>query len=1160
MTSDDDPATVESLNIVRAPGFETGGFEIGGCCPGINLVHGPNGAGKTTTADSIMRVLWPNGASNGEQLVGQFSLNGETWRVDVTNGQAEYQRNGQEATAPNLPPADQRDRYRLSLHDLLQRETRNESFAETIERESAGGYDLAAAHDELGYHDSPITRRKGVYQDAETAVENWRENRNTGKGLEEERSRLTKLRNELGEAKEARKEEEALNQAITYCEARSEYETAKETVGEFPDVLEQVDGDELEQVEELDEAIEQWEDDKQAAENDKAEAEATLEETALPEDGIADGVIARLKKVRDRAEECESRAAEVEEELEGSKAARESAREEIPLDLDQETLADLDPGSWKHISEFARTAEKVQAERERRETIDRWADPDELSTGDSSTLERGSKALEEWLMAESGTIDAGGSEAAFRMGAVSAAIVSGAGIALGVLVNPLLFSVVLIGIALFVYGYQQRGNEASSGDNRAPHRDTFEQTGLEAPASWTEDDVRDRLVELYDALAAHKVIEERQQQRNTLIADQDLDSSEEALAEKREELRTEIGVAPETTDIELAVIVRRVLDWQEAHDEVVGLQRELEEVRKNLDDAHGTLRDELAEYGYDDVEDSATATEKIRALEQRQSDHENATRKLADARQTIRNATEKLTELRDERTEIFTTLNLEPGDRDGLASLCEQVDEYEAATKEVDRTEAVVEQEQQKLEALPSYDPALKNKELAELNQELRQANETADQYEELQEQISDIEAKIRDAKSKSTAEKARKNKKRALAALEEQLDEDYSALVGDVLVEQVQEDTIEASRPAVFQRANELLATITHGRYELTLAEGEQTFRAFDTAKQKGFALDELSSGTRVQVLLAVRLAFVEQQEQGARLPIVLDETLANTDDLRADVIIQSLIDLAKEGRQIFYFTAQGDELAKWRAALEEESDVEWTTIDLSEVRDLNDSVQAPKFDDVESLSPDPSSPDGHDHESYGDVLGVDSFNPYDGAGTAHLWYVVEDVEVLYDLLKLGVERVGQLRSLLERGREDFVPADAETLREIRQNTAALEEFTQAWQIGRGDPVDRSVLEASSGVSDTFIDRVSELAEELGGDAAQLVKALYDGEVDHFQRNKAEELEEYLRTNGYLVSRESLEDDAIRLRMVERLVDAGVGREDAAERATELLARVAQE
>ena len=42
---------------------------------------------------------------------------------------------------------------------------------------------------------------------------------------------------------------------------------------------------------------------------------------------------------------------------------------------------------------------------------------------------------------------------------------------------------------------------------------------------------------------------------------QDLDSKKEALTEQREALREEVGAAPETTDIELAVIVRRVLDW-----------------------------------------------------------------------------------------------------------------------------------------------------------------------------------------------------------------------------------------------------------------------------------------------------------------------------------------------------------------------------------------------------------------------------------------------------------------------------------------------------------------------------------------------------------------------------------------------------------------------
>ncbi|QSG02868.1 ATP-binding protein [Natranaeroarchaeum sulfidigenes] len=1159
MTAENEPVTVEQLDIVRAPGFETGGFEIDGCCPGINLVHGPNGAGKTTTANSIMRVLWPDVVSNGEKLVGQLSLNGEQWRVDVSNTRAEYQRNGQEASAPNLPPVDQRDRYLLSLHDLLQRDTRNESFAETIERESAGGYDLSAAHDELGYGESPITRRKGVYQDAQDAVETWRDERTDAKGLEEERSRLTKLRSELEEAKQARDQKEVLAQAITYREAKSDHQDAKEELGEFPGVLEQVGGDELSQVEELDEQIDEWEIEKQESEAKQEDAEATLEATALPEDGVSEGVIARLKRRRDTLEEAESRKDEVEEALEGAKAERQSAREGIPLEIDHDALVDLQPGTWKDVSEFARTAEQVQAERQRRETIEQWADTEEPPEADLRSLERGSKALEEWLMAGQNVEVASGGEAAFRIGAVSAGVVSLAGVALGVLVNPLLFSVVLVGVALFVYGYRQQGDTETSGSGREPHRESFKQTGVESPASWTENEVRDRLVEIYDEIAEHKVVEERQQKRDALVAEQDIDSKQEALAAKREDLREEIGAAPETTDIELAVIVRRVLDWQEVNDEVVRLEAELDRVQENLEEGRETIQSELGEYGSDEVNDSATATERIRELERRQSDYETATRELTDAKETIEKATGKLTKLQDEQEEIFTTLDLDPGDRDALEALCEQVEEYGDAKSEVEQTAAIVEQEEEELETLPAFKPELKEEELPALKQELRQAKETAERYDSIQEQISGIEAKIKEAKSGSEVEEAITEKERALTALGEQLDDDYSAMVGDVLVEHIQEKTVEASRPSVFQRANELLATITHGRYELMLAEGEQTFRAYDTAKQKGFALEKLSSGTRVQVLLAVRLAFVEQQEQGAKLPILLDETLANTDDLRAEVIIESLIELAKEGRQIFYFTAQGDEVAKWRVALEETSDVEWTTIDLAEVQDLSESVQVPTVDSIESLTPSPAEPDADDHESYGDVLGVEPFNPYDGAGTAHLWYVVEDIEVLYDLLELGIERVGQLQNLLERDRSGFVPAEPKTLDEVQQNIAALEEFAQAWQIGRGDPVDRSVLEVADGVSDTYIERVSELAEELGGDAEQLVEALYSGDVDRFRRNKAEELEDYLQAHGYIVSREPLADDDIRIRMIERLVEAGVDRDDAAGRAAELLERVTE-
>lgn len=1157
MTSEADPVTIEELDIVRVPGFETGGFDVEDFSPGINLVYGPNGAGKTTTADSIVRVLWPDAASGEEQLVGRLSLNGDQWRVDVLNGHAEYQRDGQEATAPNLPSADQRDRYRLSLHDLLQQETRNESFAETIKRESAGGYDLSAAHDELDYKDSPITRRKGVYQNAKKAVDTWRDERGDAKGLEEERSRLTKLRDELEKASKARNEKKVLDQAITYRKAKSKYEDAKEELDEFPDVLERVDGDEIQRVEELDADIKEWENQKKEAVEKKQDAKEDLEETALPNDGISEGVIARLRKRRDSLEEHESREKELEEELKAAKTERQSAREDIPLDFEQGELVDLDPGTWADVSEFARKAEEVQAERQRRETIDQWVGSEAEPEANLRTLERGSKALEEWLMAGPEAELTATGEAAFRVGAVSAAVVSLTGLALGIFVNPLLFGVVLVGVALLAYGYYHREDAEMSGGERELHRESFEQTELASPTSWTEDDVRDRLVEIYDELAEQKVVEERQKQRDTVVAEQDLDSKEETLEEKREELHDKIGVAPETTDIELAVIVRRVLDWQDAHDEVVRLQAELDQVQEHLEEGLNTLQDELGEYGYSDVEDSATATQRIRELERRQSDYEKAMRNLADANETIDRATEKLTELRDKRKEIFTALGLELGDRDALESLCERVDAYKDAKNKIERTEAVVEREQEELETLPEFDSELKEKELSELRQGLRRAEKTADRYEDLQEQITEIEAKIREAKSGTTVEDALTKKERALDALEGQLDEDYSAMVGDVLVEHVQDETIEASRPEVFQRANELLATITHGRYKLDLADGEQTFRAYDTAKQKGFALDELSSGTRVQVLLAVRLAFVEQQEQGTQLPIILDETLANTDDLRAEVIIEAMIELAKEGRQIFYFTAQGDEVAKWRTALEETSSVKWEMIDLAEVRKLDGAIQIPEFDEIESLEPDPPEPDGHNHKSYGEALDVESFNPYKGAGTAHLWYVVEDIEVLYELLKLGIERWGQLQNLLDRGREGFVPGDLETLDEIQQNAAALEEFAQAWHIGRGDPVDRSVLEASGAVSETFIDRVAELAEELGGDAEQLVEALYAGEVNRFRSNKAEELEDYLRANGHLVSREPLKDDEIRIRMIERLVELDVSREEAVDKTNNLLARV---
>ena len=99
-----------------------------------------------------------------------------------------------------------------------------------------------------------------------------------------------------------------------------------------------------------------------------------------------------------------------------------------------------------------------------------------------------------------------------------------------------------------------------------------------------------------------------------------------------------------------------------------------------------------------------------------------------------------------------------------------------------------------------------------------------------------------------------------------------------------IQQETRDASLPIVFHRARELFGIITRGRYDLQLDEGPPpAFTAQDTATGALLHLDQLSSGTRVQLLMAIRLAFVENVEAGPRLPVLFDETLGNSDELRA-------------------------------------------------------------------------------------------------------------------------------------------------------------------------------------------------------------------------------------------------------------------------------------
>ena len=119
-----------------------------------------------------------------------------------------------------------------------------------------------------------------------------------------------------------------------------------------------------------------------------------------------------------------------------------------------------------------------------------------------------------------------------------------------------------------------------------------------------------------------------------------------------------------------------------------------------------------------------------------------------------------------------------------------------------------------------------------------------------------------------------------------------------------------EQHQPELLRRAGEYLATITDQRYSRLLladTDGEISFKlSHDESAHPVPVTAPLSTGTREQVYLALRLAAVDQLDgEGERLPLFLDETLVNWDPARRDRALALLASVAQD-RQVFVFTCQ--------------------------------------------------------------------------------------------------------------------------------------------------------------------------------------------------------------------------------------------------------------
>jgi hypothetical protein len=484
------------------------------------------------------------------------------------------------------------------------------------------------------------------------------------------------------------------------------------------------------------------------------------------------------------------------------------------------------------------------------------------------------------------------------------------------------------------------------------------------------------------------------------------------------------------------------------------------------------------------------------------------------------------------KREVFEKLGLAEDDDATLSNRLDRMTEYRELEKRLTELRA---RESGLVSRLADV-PELRDLDREALEAQAQELTRQAQGKDELTDRIAEIRARVDAAQRKRDLEEALASRDQARDELGRCGDQAVEAAAGQFLVESLRGEQQSEHQPAVLQRAGDWFGRFTRGRYDLRVSGGASEsgeFRAIDNTHQRGLGLEELSGGTRMQLLLAVRLAFAAEAEKDLKLPLVLDEALSTTDPVRFRAVIECLTVLMGQGRQVFYLTCQPGDAAAWEQVVGDQGLGDAKVFDLARVRALQQPA-GQLLSRSAAMAETIPAPAGRSLDQYAADLGVPAFDAGQGVAGLHVAHVVDDAESLHRLLQAGIERYGQLEALISRRRVDaYLPAEAQARALARGSVIGA--VCEAWKIGRGRPVTREALE-EAGVSERFIDRVADLARELEGDAQRLVAALEAREDDRakgFRSAALSEVCENLEAEGYLDSRQPLASEAALTRVL---------------------------
>ncbi len=1136
------------LVIDRLPGIDRP-FEVEPAGQGIQVIFGPNGIGKSSICRAVAGLYWDKfGSSRQTQTSCVLERDGGIWRGEREGSTVRWSHGDDSNAAPGFPASHNYRCFFLRLRDLIDpsRKGTNEIAAE-IRRQMAGGFDLQEVRSDL-FPRVKHRRKRGTRDRYNRALLAVHEAEGKQGDLQRRADLLDELRSRRERAQNADRRRPNVVRAIDLARRRDELARVKADLLALPEALAGLNGKEGEEVERLGDELNTIEQRALELERKSSDARRRQQDSGLASP-LDEADLAAWSAEADELGRDEHGHNAAQTELESVRKELIAALHVIGGDLVDNARLTLPDHA--DLFGFLRAGHEHQSRVRSIETqlkLLSGTGPAEEDQ-DADRLRNGIDALRVWL--RSPQQQSLGSRARSRRPWLLAGAVM---LFVGVLLAERVAGFLLllagagagIGLAALFMG--------AGGDRRGRRSDArarFEELGLDGPANWDISSVQSSLQRLESRATALAASMQGARDRQRLISKLDgLREEQEKLDLCRRRLRSTLGLDSLPADAELVDFARALDGLRLACGRYDAATGKLGRLARSRAERLTKLADVLERHGEPQAADAADAAAVKARLNMLQSRNLELKQAIADEQRARHDLKENAADRETKQgriDEIYAGAKLDAGDRHGLARLLEALPQYGELSKEIARLESQNDLDRNGLDAAGESD--LVKTDAGALEQLRAELKNLAAEADSLNEEIIATTRDVDLAQTGHTLQDLIAAREDARADLHDLRDKALLASAGDFLLDEIEREFEAARLPRVFERARDHFSSFTFHNYDLCLDRGraagqgggsdhELTPRlyAFDLRAGQRRELDELSDGTRAQLLLAARIAFAEEVERGKVLPLFLDEALDQSDPQRFEAIVRSLGCVARDqGRQILYLTSDPLDVERIREALRLEDCELAAPIDLGRIRTGAASIAGPG---TLAVPPRPTVPvpEGRSPEEYAATLGVPEFDPAGGFADQHVFYVLwDDANLVHALLTEGIERAGQWRIVAGTALAARLAAGSSlAVVDIGSRIELLEVFCELWKQGRGRKVDSDALRDSGALSSRYLDDVVAIASELDGNARLLLALLEkraDSRLKRFRSSTVDALRSFLTEHRYRDERPIFDEDELRLR-----------------------------